>query len=146
MAHNLAEELVPDVSNYFIAYPVHVVSIPVVAKTAHRHDKRDGEANPNDRVDLWTHIQHLMIGQESAWVGRRAVENEGRYLQDGQGNQRIDHAEGKTKRQAKHKPPLVGLDVAVEPPVRARCRPKSLPKRGLFLAGLSVLHEVRVVA
>ncbi len=83
VADDFAEELVSDVGYNSIAYPVHVVSISVGTKTARGHDQRNSETNPKDRVDLWADAQHLVVGQDSAWVGRGPVENEIRYLKDG---------------------------------------------------------------
>ncbi len=80
---DFAEELVSDVGYHSIAYPVHVVSISVGAKTARGHNPRNGETNPKNRVDLRADAQHLLMGQDGAWIGRGPVENEIRYLQHG---------------------------------------------------------------
>src|SRR6202030_853715 len=54
VADDLAEELISNVAHRFIADPLHVVGISVGTKAPHGHDKRYGQTNPDDRIDLRT--------------------------------------------------------------------------------------------
>src|SRR5207237_10164828 len=52
MANHLVKKLPANIGDHFVAYPVHVVGVSVRAAAAHRHDRWNGEADDNDRIDL----------------------------------------------------------------------------------------------
>src|SRR5262249_46285632 len=56
MPNHFVEKLVADVVDDLVAYPRHVVGVAVGAETAHGHHHRNGQTNPNDRIDLWPDI------------------------------------------------------------------------------------------
>ena len=142
MPHNLGEELVPDISHHFVAHPIHVVRIPERTEAADRHDRRNGQADEDNRIDFRACVQDFEIRPQRHRVGRSSVENDAPHLGDSGREERIDRAESKTKRQAKYKTPLVRLNVTVEPSIRARRCANGLPKRRLFLCRFSFAHEI----
>ena len=54
--HNFAEELVPDVGHHFVGHPVHAIRVAVRTEAAHRHDRRNGEADKKERIDFGTRV------------------------------------------------------------------------------------------
>ena len=128
MANDFAEKLAPNIGDDLVAHPIHVVRISVRAEAAHRHDRRNCEADKNNRIDFRTSIQHLKIRAQGHWVGSGSVEDSAGHPGNDEREKRIDHAEGNAQRQAKYKTRLIRLDVAIEAPIRARCCLQSLPK------------------
>src|SRR5207302_10424837 len=76
VSHDFGEELIANVVHHFVADPIHVISIAVRAKTADRHDQWNEQANPNDRVDFRTDVEHFAILHDHSRIGCRTAKNE----------------------------------------------------------------------
>ena len=61
MANHLAEKLGADIGDDLVAHPLHAIGASVRAEAARGHDRRDGETDQNNRIDLWACIQGSQI-------------------------------------------------------------------------------------
>jgi hypothetical protein len=79
---HLAEKLAPDITHHLIADPLHAVGTSVGAEAAHGHDRRDGQTNQNNRVDLWPGIERVKIRAHAHRIGSGAAKNRACYPGD----------------------------------------------------------------
>src|SRR5207237_9765971 len=114
VAHNLAKELVPNVGYHFVAHPIHAIRIAVRTETAHRHDRWDGQADQNDRIDSWAHVQDFEIRPQCHRVRSCSAEDDACHAGDDYGTERIERAECRTELAAKYKTRVVPLEATVQ--------------------------------
>ena len=141
VANYLGKELIANIIHHLVAHPVHVINVAVGAETPDRHHQRNGETNPNDRIDLWADVQYFVMREHRFRIWRRAVENKIRNLEHRQRQQRVHQTVGDAKCEPDRKAPFVGTGVAVEPPIRLPCRPHGFPEREFYFGAFCLAHN-----
>ena len=61
VANHLVEKLDPDITHHLIGHPLHAISASIGTEAANSHDRGDGEANQDDRIDFWPRIESSKI-------------------------------------------------------------------------------------
>src|SRR2546428_10691445 len=74
-------------------------------------------------------------------IGRGAMKNETRDLENDYREKRSDYGVGSPERQSDRKTPFVGTRVAVETHVRFPCPPDSFPEREFYFGAFGLAHN-----